>query len=502
MDELMFEQYYLGCLSQASYLIGDRSTGRAVVVDPQRDVSAYVADAEAAGLRIERVLETHVHADFLSGHLELAAATGARIGFGSAAQVEFDIDRLDDGQVVSLGTVTLEVMHTPGHTPESICVLVRADPHDETPYAVLTGDTLFVGDVGRPDLLGANGWSSQELARALYRSTRERLLPLPDATRVYPAHGAGSACGKNLSTETSSTIGEQRRHNYALAPMSEDAFVAAVSEGQSTAPMYFAHASHRNREDHPILDETGVVPVMTLAQVLGAQAAGAAVLDTRDAQDFAAGHLARSVNVGLGGRFAEMTGEVLPADSDIVLVSDPGTVTEARNRLARIGFDRVAGHLDGGPGAIPPDLLRVASRLTAAQLETVLSGASAGESTSAVLSGASAGENTSAVLSGASAGENTSAVLSGPLRSGTQIVDVRGPGEISATGTVPGSVPVPLPALVARLGELDPERRTVVLCAGGYRSSIAASVLRARGFTDVSDLLGGFGVWDAVNRAE
>lgn len=450
-SNLMFEQYYLACLSQASYLIGDRHTGRAVVVDPQRDVSVYLADAQAHGLRIERVIETHVHADFLSGHLELAAATGARIAFGSAAQVEFDIDRLGDGATISLGTVELEIMHTPGHTPESICVLVRADDLD--PFAVLTGDTLFIGDVGRPDLLGADGWSSDDLARALFRSTRDRLLPLPDATRVYPAHGAGSACGKNLSTETSSTIGEQRRTNYALAPMAEDDFVAAVCDGQSTAPMYFAYASHRNREEHAILDETLVVPAMALDRVLATRAT---VLDTRDPQDFAAGHLTGSVNVGLGGRFAEMTGEVVGSGTDIVLVCDPGTETEARNRLARIGFDRVVGHLDGGPAAIAPQHLTAAGRLTAEQL------------------------------------------ASAPA--GIQLVDVRGPGEVATTGTVPDAVQIPLPALVGRLGELDPQRPTVVFCAGGYRSSIAASALRARGFADVSDLLGGFAAWDDGHR--
>lgn len=457
---LAFKQYYLGCLSQASYLIGDRGTGRAVVVDPQRDVGEYLADADAAGLRIERVVETHVHADFLSGHLELAAATGARISFGSAAQVEFPIDPLADRQRLDLGEVELEILHTPGHTPESICILIRADRAEEVPFGVLTGDTLFIGDVGRPDLLGANGWSSDELARALYRSTR-RLLVLPDGTRVFPAHGAGSACGKNLSTETSSTIGEQRRTNYALAPMSEDDFVHAVLEGQSTAPMYFAHASHRNREAHPILDETTPVAALPLDTVLVAQRGGAAVLDTRDPADFAAGHLVGSVNVGLGGRFAEMTGEVLAADADIVLVTDPGTGEQARNRLARIGFDRVLGQLEGGLAAVPPQLLRAASRLTAEQL----------------------------------------AVRIDTADPAVQVVDVRGPGEVRVSGSVPGALLVPLPELVRRLDELAPDEPTVVLCAGGYRSSIAASALRARGFADVSDLLGGFGAWADGRRA-
>ncbi|MGD9528078.1 MBL fold metallo-hydrolase [Pseudonocardia sp.] len=451
---LVFRQYYLGCLSQASYLLGDRTTGRAVVVDPQRDIGEYLADADAAGLRIERVIETHVHADFLSGHLELAEATGAIVSFGAAAQVGFAVEPLADGQVLSLGEVEIEVRHTPGHTPESVCLVVR-ERAGAPPWGVLTGDTLFIGDVGRPDLLGASGWSPDELARALYHSTRERLLDLPDATRVFPAHGAGSACGKNLSSETSSTIGEQRRTNYALAPMPEEAFVAAVLDGQSTAPPYFAHASQANRAAHPILHEDEPVPALAFDDV----PAGAVVLDTRDPADFAAGHLARSVNVGLGGRFAEMTGDVVGADDDIVLLADAGTEREARNRLARIGFDRVLGHLDGGVSAVPTRHLRAASRLTAARLADLLDG-----------------------------GRDV------------QVVDVRGPGEVRVSGTVPGARPVPLPELTRRLGELDPRAPTVVLCAGGYRSSIAASVLRARGFADVSDLVGGFGAWQDGRR--
>ncbi|GAY10959.1 rhodanese-like domain-containing protein [Pseudonocardia sp. N23] len=453
--DLVFRQYYLGCLSQASYLIGDRGTGRAVVVDPQRDIAEYLRDAHVEGLSIERVLETHVHADFLSGHLELAAATGTPISYGDACEVEFPIEPLADGQLLSLGSVTLQILHTPGHTPESICILVRQSS-DGPPWGVLTGDTLFIGDVGRPDLLGGAGWSAEQLARALYRSTRERLLTLPDETRVYPAHGAGSACGKNLSTETSSTIGEQRHHNYALAPMDEAAFVAAVTEGQTVAPMYFEFASHRNREARPVLDETAPVPALSAAQIDGAVANGALLLDTRDPQDFARGHLAESINVGLGGRFAEMVGQVVPADTDIVLIGDPHTATEARNRLARIGFDHVLGHLGGGPTAAPVEHLRTAGRIAATRL----------------------------------AG----------LAEQVQVVDVRGPGEVATSGMVPGALAIPLPALVSRLAEIDPAAPTVVYCAGGYRSSIAASLLRARGFARVDDLLGGFGAWTDGSR--
>ena len=226
---MFFRQYYLGCLSHASYLIGDTVSGEAVVVDPQRDVAEYLADAEAHGLRIVKVLETHFHADFLSGHLELAAHTGATIGYGRAAQgrAEFPIETYADGDVIRLGAgVELEVRETPGHTPESISIVIWPDGRHGEPYGVLTGDTLFIGDVGRPDLLASVGVTADELARQLYHSLRERLLTLPDATKVFPAHGAGSACGKNLSTETVSTIGEQRRTNYALAPMTEEQFVS------------------------------------------------------------------------------------------------------------------------------------------------------------------------------------------------------------------------------------------------------------------------------------
>ena len=318
-------QYYLDCLSQASYLVGDEDTGRAVVVDPRRDVHVYVDDAAAAGLRVERVIETHIHADFLSGHLELAAQTGAAVSYGAGAEVDFPIEPLADGEELTLGDVTLRVLATPGHTPESISIVVREHPDDAVPYGVLTGDTMFIGDVGRPDLLSAAGIAASELARQLYRSLHQKLLALPDATRVYPAHGAGSACGKNLSTETQSTIGEQRRTNYALQPMTEDEFVALVTEGQPLQPMYFSFDAQRNRQAHALLDEGDLPPPLTLRDLLARRDAGAAVLDTREPLDFAAGHLRGSVNVGLHGRFAELGGDVLTPDRSVVLVSEPGT---------------------------------------------------------------------------------------------------------------------------------------------------------------------------------
>jgi len=451
-----FVQYYLDCLSQASYLVGDEQTGRAVVVDPRRDVDVYLDDAETHGLRIERVIETHIHADFLSGHLELASKTGAAISYGEGAEVDFPIDRLGDGEQMRLGDVTLQVLATPGHTPESISIVVRERPDDTVPYGVLTGDTMFIGDVGRPDLLSAAGASADDLARQLYRSLRDKLLTLPDETRVFPAHGAGSSCGKNLSTETQSTIGEQRRTNHALAPMSEEEFVAVVTEGQPVAPLYFSYDASRNRQAHPLLDEVSPPPALELEEVLALQAGGAAVLDTRPAQEHGAGHLAGSVNVGLDGRFAEYAGDVIGPSDRIVLVSEPGTELEAKIRLARIGFDDVAGYLRDPVQAFleHPDATERSSRLTGDELTARLT-------------------------------DLPDLVL----------VDVRNPGEVASTGVIDGAVPLPLPRLAEGLRALDPGRATVVYCAGGYRSSIGASVLRAAGFADVSDLLGGFQAW-------
>jgi DMSO/TMAO reductase YedYZ molybdopterin-dependent catalytic subunit/glyoxylase-like metal-dependent hydrolase (beta-lactamase superfamily II) len=457
---MIFSQHYLACLSQASYLIGDESSGRAVVVDPRRDVGIYLEEAAAHGLTIERVIETHVHADFLSGHLELAAQTGAVISYGEAAVVEFPIERLRDGQRLSLGEVTIEVLATPGHTPESICLVVYEHPDDETPYGVLTGDTLFIGDVGRPDLLavGESGLTADVMARQLFRSLNEKLLRLPDSTRVYPAHGAGSSCGKQLSSETSSTLGEQRRTNYALRCVSADEFVAAITEGQPLRPGYFEYDSRRNREAHALLDEHAP-PALDLAEVLARQRAGAVLLDTREPVEFAAGHVVGAINVGLQGRFAEYAGSVLPPDREIILVGDPDAAVEGKIRLGRVGYDRVDGQL-ADPGrayASHPEAVEISSRLTVAQL--------AGLSE----------------------------------RASVQIVDVRGPAETSV-GTIPDARPIPLAALNDSLADLDADPPVVLYCASGYRSQIAASLLRAAGFSDVSDLLGGFTAWEGAGQ--
>jgi hydroxyacylglutathione hydrolase len=462
---MLFNQYYLDCLSHASYLIGDETTKRAVVIDPQRDVSEYVADAKAAGMTIELVIETHFHADFLSGHLELAEATGAKIVYSSVAKPEFDVMSVEDGQRYSLGEVQLEFRHTPGHTPESMSIVVYekaadASPDAPAPYGVLTGDTLFIGDVGRPDLLGSIGFTKEELADNLYDSLHNKLMTLPDTTRVYPAHGAGSACGKNLSTELWSTMGEQRKTNYALRASSKEKFIELVTEGQPPAPGYFVYNAILNRKGRELLDESQKPKAMSYDEVKEALKAGAVLVDGRDPEEFALGHLKAAVNIGLEGRYAEFAGSVVKPTDDLILVTDPDRELEGKNRLGRIGFDRVVGYLKD-PYAVMFENQRdveVASRLTTNAL-----------------------------------GERIADVPE------LQVVDVRNPGE-SAAGMIGDAVNIPVGQLPERLGELDPRKPTVVYCAGGYRSSMAASLLRKHGFADVSDLLGGYNAWDEATQ--
>ena len=457
---MKFNQYYLECLSHASYLIGDETTGRAVVIDPQRDVSEYVADAKELGMTIELVIETHFHADFLSGHLELAEATGAKIVYSSVAQPEFDYMPVADGERYSLGELQLEFRHTPGHTPESMSIVIYEHPGDTVPYGVLTGDTLFIGDVGRPDLLSSIGFTRDELADKLYDSLHTKLMTLPDSTRVYPAHGAGSSCGKNLSTELWSTMGEQRKTNYALRAPDKKTFMELVTEGQPPAPGYFVYNAILNRQGRELLNETELPTAMSYDDVRAAMAAGAVLVDGRNPEEFGLGHLKAAINIGLEGRYAEFAGSVIKPDIDIVLLTDPGQELEGKNRLARIGFDRVIGYLKD-----PYEVMfvhradaEVASRLTTNAL-----------------------------------GERIADVPE------LQMVDVRNPGE-AAAGMIAHAVNIPVGQLPDRIAELDPARPTVVYCAGGYRSSVAASFLRQRGFNDVSDVLGGYNAWDEATQ--
>jgi glyoxylase-like metal-dependent hydrolase (beta-lactamase superfamily II)/rhodanese-related sulfurtransferase len=465
-----FQQYYLECLSHASYLIADEVSGRGVVIDPQRDVSGYVADAAAWGVSIELVIETHFHADFLSGHLELAAATGARIVYSSVARTEFDVMGVADGERYALGDgvdgVVLEFRHTPGHTPESMSVVVWEHGRDAdaggVPFGVFTGDTLFIGDVGRPDLLSSIGFSREELADMLYESLHTKLMVLPDRTAVFPAHGAGSSCGKNLSTELSSTIGEQKVSNYALRAPDKQSFMALVTEGQPPAPSYFVYDAILNRKRRELLDESEMPAALGLAEVDAAVAAGALLVDGRTPEEFALGHLVGAINVGLGGRYAEFAGSIVPSDVDIVVFVDDGYELEAKNRLARIGFDRVIGYVADAQRVLVehPDRVARASRMTARGFD-----------------------------------EQRRDIAD------LQLVDVRNPGEY-AGGTIGDAVNIPVGQLPARLDELDASRPTVVFCAGGYRSSVAASLLRQRGFHDVSDVIGGYTAWtDTVQNA-
>ncbi|WP_310726510.1 rhodanese-like domain-containing protein [Streptomyces sp. N2A] len=509
-----FAQYYLDCLSQASYLIGDETTGRAVLVDPRRDIDDYLQDAAAAGLRIELVIETHVHADFLSGHLELARATGATIAFGEAARTGFPIRRLRDGERIFLGEagnganggtcgnggkenrdeggggqqdgggrggVTLTVLATPGHTLESLCLVVHENPDDPVPFGVLTGDTLFVGDVGRPDLLSAAGHSPHDMAVRLHHSLHTKLLTLPDATRVFPAHGAGSACGRSLSTETSSTIGDQRRLNYALQPMPVAEFVRLVTAGQPATPGYFAHDAALNRDGHPLL-EADEPPALTLEEALAARdQQGAVLLDCRPLASYTRAHLKGSLHTSLDTRFAEYAGSVVAPGTPIVLLADPGKEREARLRLARIGYDHVLGHLPD-PAAVldrEPALVRRSHRIGPEELPQVCRELTA--------------DDPDADLT-ADSGTDTD-TATGPDTGGryprAQLVDVRNPAEYAA-GALPGARSIPLATLPDRITELDPARPVVLYCRSGNRSVIAAALLEARGFGDVCDVEGGY----------
>jgi len=461
---MILKQFYLNCLAHASYLVGDDQTHAAAVVDPQRDVDQYLTFAAEHGLTIEHVFLTHFHADFVAGHLELRDRAGAKIYLGAAAKAEYPFTPLHDGDVVDLGRVRLKALETPGHTAESISLVVYdADRSETEPQAVLTGDTLFVGDVGRPDLRVALGWSANDLGGLLYDSLREKLLALPDNAAVYPAHGAGSLCGKALSKETSSTIGEQRRSNYALQPMSKAAFVELVTADQPDAPSYFTYDAVLNSQERPTLDETlERISALTLDQVLALQAVGAHVLDTRDPAEFAASHLKGSINVGLGGQFATWAGTVLTREHPIVIIAASGREQEATMRLGRIGFDQVVGYLDDGLHSIEsrPDLMASTERLSAQVAAERVAGA-------------------------------------GPPERAPLLVDVRTPGERKQK-RIPGSVGMPLNHLAERAAELPANRPLLVFCAGGYRSSIGASLLQRHGFTDVSEIAGGIAAWDAA----
>jgi len=459
---MILHQFYLNCLAHASYLIGDETTRIAAVIDPQRDVDRYLAFAQEHNLEIKHVFLTHLHADFVAGHLELRDRVGAIIYLGARAQAEYRFTPLGDDAVVEFGQVRLKALETPGHTPESVSLLVYdLDKSESEPHAVLTGDTLFVGDVGRPDLRAALGWSAADLGGLLYDSLQSKLLLLPDASLVYPAHGAGSLCGKAISKETVSTIGEQRRSNYALQPMSKRAFIDIVTADQPDAPPYFVYDAILNSKERPTLDEAleRVLKPLSLQAVLSLQAKGAQILDTRDPEEFGAAHLVGSINVGLNGQYATWAGTVLDRKHPIVIIAAPGRENESATRLGRIGFDHVAGYLENGLESLEsrPDLVTFTERL--------------------------------------------SAQFASDLLQSNQppfVVDVRSPRERDQK-FIAGSLNLPLGHLSENLAVIPRNRPLVVYCAGGYRSSIAASLLQCRGFPSVGEIAGGLAAWESAH---
>lgn len=458
---MILKQYYLGCLAHASYLLGDEASSTAIIIDPQRDVQQYLDDAEKLGLHIRHVFLSHFHADFVAGHLELRDRCGASIHLGSRAQAEYAFVPMKDGDSLDFPGLRLQVLETPGHTIESISILVFDLQKGRTkPYAVLTGDTLFIGDVGRPDLRASLGWSAQDLGAHLYESLHNKILPLPDETLVYPAHGAGSLCGKKLSSDTVSSLGDQRRFNYALQPMTKEEFIRLVTADQPDAPPYFTYDAILNTRERATLEKNLelVLHPIDLDEVLKIGDTGAQILDVRDPAEYAKGHLAGSINIGLGGQYATWAGTVLDRAKPIVIVAEPGREQEAALRLGRIGFDHVKGYLAGGMEALADrsDLVWTTERVVAPMVAEELAAADP------------------------------------PL-----LLDVRAPREW-ASKHMDGSLNVPLNHLQERVAEIPRDRRIAVHCAGGYRSSIAVSILHQNGITNLIEMVGGIAAWEAA----
>lgn len=453
---MFFKQFYLACLAHASYLIG--SDGEAAVVDPQRDVDEYIAEAEAQGLKIKYVIETHLHADFVSGHQELADRTGAEIVFGEKANASFEHRAVREGEEIKLGKVRLRFIETPGHTPEGICVLVTDTEVSDQPQKILTGDTLFIGDVGRPDLAGGKGYTPQMMAEMMYDSLHGKILKLPDEVEVYPAHGAGSMCGRNMSKETSSTIGEQRKFNYALKPMTKEQFVSLMTADLPEAPAYFPRDAEINRSGARGLSELSPPQPLSPQQVSELRDQGHVLLDVRSALDFGAGHVPGSVNIGLGGQFAIWAGSLIALNASIVVIADTvAQVDESVVRLARVGIENVKGYLEGGvdnwrEAGFPVDSI---AQLSVNELKEKLASTT-----------------------------------------DLQVVDVRRPAEYGS-GHVPRALNAPLNTLDQTAAQLPfaKDKPTAVICAGGYRSSAAASLLEKLGFTNLLNVSGGTGAW-------
>lgn len=451
---MFVQQLYTGCISEAAYYI--ESNGIAAIIDPLRDIDAYLQIAKQRKATIQYIFETHFHADFVSGHLDLAAATGASIIYGPNTVTKFEVTVATDNQVFQIGDASIQVLHTPGHTLESSCYLLK----DETgkDHAIFTGDTLFVGDVGRPDLAQKdNEITMEELAGMLYDSLREKIMPLADDVIVYPAHGAGSSCGKNLGSETFSTIGTQKQTNYALQPQTKEDFIIAVTDGLAAPPQYFPINAKINKEGYESLDTVlanGMKALSVAAfkeQIITFEPV---ILDTRNATLFTQGFVPGSISIGLEGRFAEFAGSILPFDQAILLVCEPGTEKESIVRLARVGFENIIGHLAGGYNAWvdaneTPDLI---IDLEADELAMDI-----------------------------------------PFDPNMVIVDVRKTSEFDK-GHIKEALTIPLDELTdpASMANFDDNQNIYIHCAGGYRSVIASSLIKRQGIHNIRNVVGGF----------
>lgn len=441
---MKFKQFYLGCLAHASYYLG--SENEAAIIDPQRDIEQYLDEAEANNQRIKYIIETHSHADFISGHIELAEKTGAEIVYGQKAKTEFPTRKVKDGDVLEIGKVKLKFLETPGHTPDGITVLAENTEEANEPVKMFTGDTLFVGDVGRPDLVGSRGFTAEQMGAMLYDSIHEKILPLADETEIYPAHGAGSLCGKSLSKETWSTLGEQRKMNYALQPMSKEEFIKLVAADQPEVPAYFPKSALKNLQGASVLEDLPKPKELSTEEILKFDGV---VLDIRTGEKFGAAHVPNAINIGLGGQFASWAGTLVTIGTPIAIVAETEEqVDEAFMRLARVGIETVKGFI------LMKDYTGEMKRIEQVSVEMVKE------------------------------------KLAGDI----QFVDVRRPAE-HAGGHAPKTVNLPLDILAKEVGKLNPENPTYVLCQGGYRSSLGTSILENAGFKEIYNVTGGTKEW-------
>jgi hydroxyacylglutathione hydrolase len=452
---VQIDRFYLGCLAHASYLVS--SNGVAAVIDPQRDVDIYIDAAAKAGLSIDHVILTHLHADFVSGHLELSSRTGAKIYIGAGSGASFPHVDANDGDTLKFGTVQLEFRATPGHTLESISIVMTDTTDPKRPPSVFTGDTLFIGDVGRPDLSPTH--TPPQLAELLYNSLHSKLLTLPDETEVFPAHGAGSLCGRQMSNEASSTIGKQRVSNYALLARSADEFIHLLTDHLPPRPEYFAREVELNRRGAAPIDELPELKAFSAPEVMKLQSDGAVIVDTRPAMQFAVAHVPGSLHIALTGQYASWAARILGLDRRLIITGeDPEHIRESQIRLARVGVENVSGYLADGiagwiKGGFELDYIPQISAQEFAELRA--------------------------------------------QEPNIQVVDVREPHEWES-GAIPGSVNIPLGQVADRAGELDPDKLSVVHCKGGYRSSIATSLLRRSGLRDIANLTGGYDAWQTT----